>query len=52
MCFRNDDGEFESLEIEPLSTPPDLPDAMKTIPNSNTTGREPMDAEPNLIASS
>ena len=30
------DDEFEPLEITPVSTPPDLPDVMKSEPNANT----------------
>ncbi|XP_076108277.1 elongin-B-like isoform X1 [Mytilus galloprovincialis] len=29
LAFRQDDGEFEALEVTPLSNPPELPDVMK-----------------------
>ncbi|XP_005098556.1 elongin-B [Aplysia californica] len=29
LVFRQDDGEWESLDIHPLSSPPELPDVMK-----------------------
>ncbi|KAK7087496.1 hypothetical protein V1264_021539 [Littorina saxatilis] len=29
LVYKKDDGEWEPLHIEPLSTPPDLPDVMK-----------------------
>lgn len=28
LCFRNEDGDFESLDITPYSIPPPLPDIM------------------------
>lgn len=35
LTFKKDDGEWEGLEISPLSQPPDLPDVMK--PQDSTT---------------
>lgn len=29
LAVRQDDGEFEALEVTPLSNPPELPDVMK-----------------------
>jgi len=29
LVFRKEDGEWETLEIHPLSSPPELPDVMK-----------------------
>ncbi|KXJ29095.1 elongin-B isoform X2 [Exaiptasia diaphana] len=29
LALRQDDGEFEQLAIDPLSSPPELPDVMK-----------------------
>jgi len=29
LVFRKEDGEWEALEIHPLSSPPELPDVMK-----------------------
>ncbi|XP_071451025.1 elongin-B [Hetaerina americana] len=34
LAIRQDNGEFESLELTPFSSPPDLPDVMKA-PESN-----------------
>ena len=36
LAFRGDDGEFEPLEIAPLSTPPELPDVMKPQESSSS----------------
>ncbi|RXG70401.1 Transcription elongation factor B polypeptide 2 [Armadillidium vulgare] len=30
LCFRVDNGEFEQLDITPLSSPPELPEVMKS----------------------
>ncbi|KAK7475671.1 hypothetical protein BaRGS_00033097 [Batillaria attramentaria] len=35
LTFKKDDGEWEALEITPLSSPPELPDVMK--PQDSTT---------------
>lgn len=35
FSFFNSDGEFEPLELSPLSSPPELPDVMK--PQDSTT---------------
>jgi transcription elongation factor B subunit 2 len=37
LCLRQETGEFEPLEITPLSSPPDLPYVMKT---QETNGQE------------
>ena len=29
LCYRQENGDFESLDIAPLSQPPELPDVMK-----------------------
>ncbi|KAL5017268.1 hypothetical protein ScPMuIL_006857 [Solemya velum] len=36
LAFRGDGGEFEALEVTALSTPPELPDVMKTQDSSST----------------
>ena len=36
VCFVSD-GEFEPLEIAPLSTPPELPDVMKPQDSTSHT---------------
>lgn len=33
LAFRLDNGDFEPLELTPFSSPPDLPDVMKTDSN-------------------
>jgi transcription elongation factor B subunit 2 len=38
MCFKNEDGDFEPLEIAALSVPPELPDVMKP---QDTAGHHP-----------
>lgn len=35
LAVRNENGEFEELEITPYSSPPDLPDVMKTQEAAN-----------------
>jgi len=40
LSFRADDGEFEALEIAPLSTPPELPDVMKPQESSASHTQE------------
>ena len=34
------DGEFEGLEVTPLSSPPELPDVMKTQDSPSTHAQE------------
>jgi len=42
MTFRKEaDGEFEPLEIAPLSTPPELPDVMKHQDNTASQQEQP-----------
>lgn len=41
LAFRTDgDGEFESLEVAALSTPPELPDVMKPQESSSSHAQE------------
>lgn len=40
LVFRQDDGEFEPLEIAPLSTPPELPDVMRPQESSSSHVQE------------
>lgn len=40
MAYRSDDGEFEALEVAPLSTPPELPDVMKPQESSTSHPQE------------
>lgn len=40
LVIRNDIGEFETLEITPYSSPPDLPEVMKNQEASN--GKDPV----------
>jgi transcription elongation factor B subunit 2 len=40
LSFRQDDGEYEPLEIAPLSTPPELPDVMKPQESSSSHAQE------------
>lgn len=40
LAVRQSNGEFEELEIVPYSTPPDLPDVMKSS-NDTINGQEP-----------
>lgn len=37
LLFRKDNGEFEALDLSPYSSPPDLPDVMKS---QETNGQE------------
>jgi len=37
LALRQDNGQFEQLEMTPFSTPPDLPEVMKT---QETNGQE------------
>lgn len=40
LAFRIDEGDFEPLEIAPLSTPPELPDVMKPQDSSSSHAQE------------
>lgn len=40
LAYRGDDGEFEELEIAPLSTPPELPDVMKPQESASSHAQE------------
>lgn len=45
VCYRLDSGDFEPLEITPFSSPPDLPDVMKT----DTNGQEQSSWTQNIL---
>ncbi|ESP01487.1 hypothetical protein LOTGIDRAFT_225362 [Lottia gigantea] len=40
LATRKDDGEFENLEITPLSNPPELPDVMKPQESTSSHAQE------------
>ncbi|XP_059054610.1 elongin-B [Achroia grisella] len=40
LALRKENGEFEALDLTPYSSPPDLPDVMKS---QETNGQEQMD---------
>jgi len=40
LSFRADDGEFEALDVTPLSSPPELPDVMKPQADSSNHPQE------------
>lgn len=40
LIFKSDEGEWEKLEFQPLSSPPELPDVMKPQDASQTHQQE------------
>lgn len=40
LAIRQEDGEFEGLEITPLSSPPELPDVMKPQDSTSSHAQE------------
>lgn len=40
LACKQDDGEFEQLEITPLSSPPELPDVMKQQDSTSAHAQE------------
>lgn len=40
LAFRQEDGEFELMDITPLSSPPELPDVMKPQDSPATHAQE------------
>ncbi|XP_060067841.1 elongin-B-like [Ylistrum balloti] len=40
LAFRQEDGEFEALEVTPLSSPPELPDVMKPQDSTSAHAQE------------
>jgi len=43
LAFKTEDGKFENLDITPLSTPPELPDVMKSQDGASSHSQEPTD---------
>ncbi|KAI0241969.1 Elongin-B [Lamellibrachia satsuma] len=40
LSYKLDDGDFEPLEVAPLSTPPELPDVMKPTESTSAHKQE------------
>ncbi|KAK2175709.1 hypothetical protein NP493_710g01013 [Ridgeia piscesae] len=40
LSYKQDDGDFEQLEVAPLSTPPELPDVMKPTESTSAHKQE------------
>lgn len=40
LCLRQEDGEFEAPKVTPYSTPPELPDVMRTTPDETAVATE------------